>query len=201
MMLVYLAPILLMLVTSYGFTPAVTPNIYSPLTSSRNRLFFGLKKSILKMMDSDFATAMPSKPELSPYEKLVERGREYADRIRSYLGEGVEEPKELTVLEDACQNKADSETLAIRIYELMIEEGMLYDKNPETAMLTPTSYDIPSNLDVPEVKSEFKYLYSYGMSLIVNGMITMENVKGIVQTRLISRTGLEPEEFDAWLGF
>jgi hypothetical protein len=77
----------------------------------------------------------------------------------------------------------------------------MYDKDPDTGTLTPTEYDIPSNLDVPEVKKEFHYLYSYGIGLIANGLMSMETVKDIVKDRLIIRTGLSPQEFDEWLGF
>lgn len=82
----------------------------------------------------------------------------------------------------------------------MIERGMIYDEAPETGTLTPTEFDIPSNLKVPEVQSEFGYLYKYGMMLLSKGLLTEDQVKETVLERLIKRTGLSPEEFDAWLG-
>ena len=68
-------------------------------------------------------------------------------------------------------------------------------------MLSPTNFDIKNNLDIPEVKSEFAYLYKYGMNLCFAGVIDVEIMKDIVKTRLIQRTGLSPEEFDSWLGY
>mmetsp|Transcript_26645 Transcript_26645/g.30500 ORF Transcript_26645/g.30500 Transcript_26645/m.30500 type:complete len:96 (-) Transcript_26645:147-434(-) len=88
-----------------------------------------------------------------------------------------------------------------KIYELMIEQGMVYDQHPETGILTPTMFDIKSNLDVPEVKTEFSYLYNYGMNLCFAGVLSVDVVKDIVKSRLIERTGLTPEAFDEWLGF
>jgi hypothetical protein len=199
-------------VAAYGYAPAVQHNFGRAATPMRPTTAGGVVGFLAAtratstttarfMVESDFASAMPTKPELSLSERLEQRAREFVDTIRSSLGDGVAEPPELIALESAYTNGANPETLAIRIYELMIEQGMLYDKDPETGILTPTGYDIPSNLDVPEVQKEFKYLYTYGMSLIAGGIISIETVKDIVKDRLIARTGLEPEEFDAWLGF
>jgi len=57
------------------------------------------------------------------------------------------------------------------------------------------------NLEIPEVKQEFSYLYKYGMSLVAKGIVDVETIKEIVKGRLIERTGLSPEDFDEWLGF
>ena len=81
------------------------------------------------------------------------------------------------------------------------EQGMMYDVDADTGVLTPTQFDIKNNLDIPEVKAEFKHLYTYGMELIKRGMIDLDTAKDCVKTRLIERTGLSPEEFDEWLGF
>ena len=78
---------------------------------------------------------------------------------------------------------------------------MTYDIDPDTGRLTPTQFDIKENLDIPEVKKEFKHLYSYGMELIKRGLIDLDSCKDIVEKRLIERTGLSPEEFDKWLGY
>ena len=104
-------------------------------------------------------------------------------------------------LQQARDADADEKILAIKIYELMIEQGMTYDINPETGRLSPTEFDIKNNLEIPEVKSEFKQLYEYGMQLIQRGLIGMDDCKEIVKSRLIDRTGLSPEEFDKWLGY
>jgi hypothetical protein len=39
------------------------------------------------------------------------------------------------------------------------------------------------------------------MNLIAKGLVSVDSIKNIVQERLIKRTELTPEEFDAWLGF
>ena len=78
---------------------------------------------------------------------------------------------------------------------------MRYDIDPETGRLSPTQFDIKENLDVPEVKAEFKHLYSYGMELIKRGLLSLDTGKEVVTKRLIDRTGLTPEEFDKWLGY
>jgi hypothetical protein len=84
---------------------------------------------------------------------------------------------------------------------IIIEQGMMYDVDADTGVLTPTQFDIKNNLNIPEVKAEFKHLYNYGIELIKRGMIDLETAKDCVKTRLIERTGLSPEEFDKWLGF
>ena len=122
--------------------------------------------------------------------------------ISSRLDDGVLPPPELEALRNA--RDADDSTeqlLALRIYELMIEQGMTYDIDAETGRLRPTQFNIQQNLDVPEVKGEFKHLYSYGMELIRRGLIDLETCKDVVKKRLIDRTGLSPEEFDNWLGY
>jgi len=158
----------------------------------------------LKMSDfgSDFASAMPAKPELSMKEKLVESATVFIADIESRLADGVDAPPEIEALKEARDSPdSDEKLLALRIYELMIEQGMLYDIDAETGKLSLTDFDIKTNLDIPEVKAEFAHLYKYGMQLIGRDLIDMDTCKDIVQKRLIERTGLTPEKFDEWLGY
>jgi hypothetical protein len=67
--------------------------------------------------------------------------------------------------------------------------------------LTPTEFNVKENLDVPEVRDEFSHLYKYGMMMMNQGLVTADEIKTTVLERLIKRTGLEPEEFDKWLGY
>ena len=152
---------------------------------------------------SDFGSAMPEKPTQSTEEYLRESAGRAISSIRGSLADGVDPPKELEELDELIkeQDGVTVEAMSMKIYELMIERGMTYDEDPETGILTPTEFDIQSNLDVPEVKHEFDYMYRYGMTLIAKGLVGVDNVKKIVQQRLIRRTGLSPEEFDEWLGF
>jgi hypothetical protein len=108
----------------------------------------------------------------------------------------------------------------------MIEKGMMYDEEPETGKerylgmvsvqretspyinifpttgtLTPTEFNVKENLDIPEVRDEFSHLYKYGMMMMSQGLVTADEIKTTVLERLIKRTGLEPEEFDKWLGY
>ncbi|EJK58263.1 hypothetical protein THAOC_21629 [Thalassiosira oceanica] len=158
----------------------------------------------LKMSDlgSDFASAMPAKPELSMKEKLEESATVFIADIESRLADGVDAPPEIEALKEARDSPdSDEKLLALRIYELMIEQGMLYDIDAETGKLSLTNFDIKNNLDIPEVKAEFAHLYKYGMQLIGRELIDLETCKELVQKRLIDRTGLTPEEFDEWLGY
>jgi len=155
----------------------------------------------LKMSDFDFPSAMPEKPQQTMQEKLEESATQFIADLSTRLGDGVDPPPEMEALKKARDEGSDENTLATKIYELMIEQGMLYDIDAETGRLTPTQFDIKANLDIPEVKSEFKHLYEYGMELIKRGLIELDTCKGIVEKRLIDRTGLSPEEFDKWLGY
>jgi len=161
---------------------------------------------VILAMESDFASAMPDKPPMSIEEKLISSAREFVDNVRGNLGEGVAEPPELKALDDLCNNYdtlPSKESISICIYELMIETGMMYDRDPETGIMTPTEFggDLGEKLDIPEVKAEFKYLYSYGMSLISKKMVDINTMKEVVLEKLIARTGLEPKKFDEWLGY
>eukprot|EP01082_Thalassiosira_pseudonana_P002361 g1885.t1 g1885 contig11:270496-271551(+) len=159
-------------------------------------------QTTLQMSDFDFPSAMPEKPTLSPEDKLRESATTFIADITARLGKGVEEPPELEALRVVRDGEgSDVKVLALKIYELMIEQGMKYDVDANTGVLTPTQFDIKNNLDVPEVKAEFNHLYKYGMELIRRGMIDVEVAKDVVKTRLIERTGLTPEEFDEWLGY
>ena len=155
--------------------------------------------SALKM--SDFASAMPEKPTLSTKEKLSESATKFISDLEARLADGVEPPPEMEALRKARDADADEKTLALRIYELMIEQGMTYDIDAETGKLSPTQFDIKNNLDVPEVKAEFAHLYQYGMQLIARDLLDVDVAKECVKTRLIERTGMSPEDFDAWLGY
>jgi hypothetical protein len=154
------------------------------------------------MSDFDaFPSAMPEKPQLTVDEKMEDSADMFVETMTSALGEGVEAPPELEALKQARAQNAGVPKLALNIYELMIERGMLYDEAPDTGTLTPTEFDIQANLDVQEVKDEFGHLYKYGMQLMERGYLTPEEVKTTVLERLIKRTGMSPEEFDAWLGY
>lgn len=151
--------------------------------------------------ESDFASAMPEKPVLSFQEQMTESATTFMVDLESRLGEGVSVPTEFDELKAARDGKADPCELASKIYVLLIEQGMLYDQSPEDGTLTPTNFIIKENLEIPEVKEEFSYLYKYGMSLIAKEVVDVDTIKGIVKDRLIKRTGLSPEEFDSWLGY
>lgn len=153
---------------------------------------------VVRMSDFDFPSAMPEKPQLTREQRMEQSADEFIEAMTNALGEGVESPPELEALKEA---RANGGNLPLRIYELMIERGMLYDEAPEVGTLTLTEFDIPSNLDVNEVKDEFFHLYKYGMTLMENGLLTEDEVKTTVIERLIKRTGLSPEEFDKWLGY
>lgn len=154
------------------------------------------------LMESDFASAMPEAPQLTKREFLEQAADKTLASIQGALGEDVEPVPAVAELQETRNDPNSSEeNLAAAIYTLMIERGMTYDEEPDTGILTPTNFDIPSNLEVAEVKEEFLFLYRYGMQLISSGYVSVDTVKGIVQERLISRTGLSPEEFDEWLGF
>mmetsp|Transcript_14045 Transcript_14045/g.21068 ORF Transcript_14045/g.21068 Transcript_14045/m.21068 type:complete len:204 (+) Transcript_14045:124-735(+) len=155
--------------------------------------------SALKM--SDFGSAMPEKPELSMKEKLMESATTFIVDLEARLADGVDPPPEMEALKAARDADSDENTLALRIYELMIEQGMTYDIDAENGKLSPTQFDIKNNLDIPEVKAEFAHLYQYGMQLIARDLIDVDVAKECVKTRLIERTGKTPEEFDAWLGY
>ena len=150
---------------------------------------------------SDFASAMPEKPKLTVKEQMQESATAFISNMEGRLKEGVAPPPELDAVREARDSDAEIDVLAARIYELLIEQGMLYDQDPEDGTLSLTNFDIKNNLDIKEVKDEFSYLYKYGMSLCAKGILDVETVKSIVTERLIERTGLTPQEFDSWLGY
>ena len=162
------------------------------------------KESVLMMssMESDFGTAMPEKPKQTLLEKLNESATNFIVTLESRLANGVEAPPELQQLRSARDSSDTTEKELVKlIYELMIEQGMCYDEDAETGKLSPTDFDIPNNLEVPEVKQEFSHLYKYGMGLVQQNLMDVETCKSIVETRLIKRTGLTPQKFDEWLGY
>lgn len=144
---------------------------------------------------------MPEKPEQTMEEKLNESADDFILNLENAIVDKSTAPPELDTLREARKNNASATDITKLIYELMIERAMRYDEDLDTGSLTPTGFDIPNNLDIPEVKSEFKHLYSYGMALMNRDMMDGEVLKEIVIERLIKRTGLTPQEFDKWLGY
>jgi hypothetical protein len=144
---------------------------------------------------------MPEKPEMTIEEKMNQSADEFLDAMDNALADKSTAPPELEALREARKANAPAKELTVKIYDLMIERAMRYDEDLDTGSLTPTEFDIPNNLDIPEVKKEFDHLYSYGMMLMKRGMLDGETLKEIVIERLIKRTGLSPEEFDKWLGY
>ncbi len=185
-------------ITGWGAFGVVSPTqqLASPMISST--------KSALMMssMESDFGTAMPEKPKQTLAEMLNESATNFIVTLESRLAEGVEAPPELEKLRSARDSSDTNEKEMVKlIYELMIEQGMCYDEDAETGKLSPTDFDIPNNLEVPEVKQEFSHLYKYGMGLVQQNMMDVETCKSVVEARLIKRTGLTPQKFDEWLGY
>lgn len=183
-------------------------------------------------MESDFVSTFLPNVNMTYAERIVKQADDFCRQVRGSLGPNVEGPPELLVLEQAVEesfpptmttttttgddsvakkdkddNKAEmdhSKRLARLMYELMIECGLQFDKDPDTGIMTPTQFDnafIQENLDLPEIKDEFFHLYTYGLQLISMNVLTLDEVRDIAQTRIIPRSGLDPPAFDAWLGF
>jgi len=145
---------------------------------------------------------MPQKPELTLEEKMNQSADQFVENMINALSDGVDPPPELEAVKEARKRNASTAEITVKVYELMIERAMLYDEDPDTGALSVTGFtDIPSLLQIPEVKKEFKHLYSYGMMLMNRKLISKDILKEIVIQRLINRTGLSPEEFDKWLGY
>mmetsp|Transcript_2403 Transcript_2403/g.5214 ORF Transcript_2403/g.5214 Transcript_2403/m.5214 type:complete len:206 (-) Transcript_2403:89-706(-) len=157
--------------------------------------------SCLGMSDFDFPSAMPEKPETTLDEKLNQSADDFILNMDDAIVDKSTAPPELEALREARKANAPPSEISIKIYELMIERAMRFDADPDTGALTPTGFDIPNNLEIPEVKEEFSHLYSYGMMIMDKGLLEAEVLKEIVIERLIKRTGLTPEEFDKWLGY
>lgn len=131
-MMVRSLPILVfaLLPAGHGFTLVPTTSINNnqfPCVDSRFP-----SNTLLRMSDFDFPSAMPEKPQLTVDERIAQSADETIETISSALGKGVEEPPELDALRKARKSGAKTNELALRIYELMIERGMLYDEEPET---------------------------------------------------------------------
>jgi hypothetical protein len=188
------------LISVKGFAPVSIPLLQRRSASA----FVSSQSSSLYMSDfggSDFPSAMPPKPVLTVEEKMYESATDFIANLEGRLKEGVAAPPELEALREARDRDAPVPEMATKIYELMIEQGMLYDQDPESGLLGLTDFDISANLEIPEVKQEFSYLYKYGMNMITTGLVDVETLKDVVSKRLIKRTGLTPEEFDTWLGY
>jgi len=153
------------------------------------------------MSDFDFPSAMPEKPKLTMEERMNQSADDFLANMDNALVDKSTAPPELEALREARKANAPASEITVKVYDLMIERAMRYDEDPDSGSLTPTGFDIPNNLEVPEVKKEFSHLYSYGMMLMNRGMLDGEVLKEIVIERLIKRTGLSPEEFDKWLGY
>ena len=185
-------------VESFSVLPGHSPSSRR-FTTSPSPSF---SSSALFSTDFDFPSAMPEKPQLTLEQRMQQSADEFVESMSAALGEGVEAPPELEELQQLrSKDTATPSELAFKIYELMIERGMRYDEAPETGTLTPTEFNIKENLDVKEVQDEFAHLYKYGMMLMDRGLLTPDQVKDTVLSRLIERTGLTPEEFDTWLGY
>mmetsp|Transcript_27401 Transcript_27401/g.55980 ORF Transcript_27401/g.55980 Transcript_27401/m.55980 type:complete len:215 (+) Transcript_27401:166-810(+) len=183
------------------YSPSASSSVFKSNSSSAFQTHHA-STTALQMSDFDFPSAMPEKPQQTMREKLEDSATTFIADITARLGEGVEPPPELEALQAARDEEGgDAPTLALKIYELMIEQGMRYDVDPDNGKLTPTQFDIKNNLDIPEVKAEFDHLYKYGMELIRRGMLDIDVAKETVKEKLIKRTGLTPEEFDEWLGY
>lgn len=75
---------------------------------------------------------MPAKPTLTVDEKIAQGADHTIETVTNALGEGVEEPPELGKLREARKNGAPTSEVALLVYEVIIERGMLYDEEPET---------------------------------------------------------------------
>ncbi len=197
---VFLVTLQLVFFTScQGFSSFLFPRRSPVAFQLQQRRHLQLSRRFLS--DFDFPSAMPEKPQVTMEQKMEQSADDFIENMTNALGEGVEAPPELKELMLLRQKRTDPSTLALKIYELMIERGMRYDEAPETGTLTLTEFNIPDNLEVKEVQEEFGHLYRYGMLLMDRGLLTAEQVKETVVERLINRTGLTPTEFDTWLGY
>jgi len=132
-------------------------------------------------------------------EAFEQAAKQYLEEIGSCLGPGMTPPPEFEAVKNALDNGEKMTVLAARMYDLMCEQGMIYDK--VDGVLVPTEVNYKTDYDKPEVKTKVGYIYQYGINLIKRGIIEVDDVKSSVKERLIARVGLTPEEFDEWLGY
>lgn len=115
---------------------------------------------------------------------------------------GIDLP-ELALLKDSLTDPDPNSTVVDimkLVYKLMIKRVMLYDEDTDTGALTSTRFtDLPNNLENPEVKQRFVYLYNYGMALLQQKILDSDTVNVIMVSDLISLTELKPEKFRTWL--
>ena len=90
-----------------------------------------------------------------PRKDIRESATKLIADLRSRLAEGVAEASVLGDLLVARVNFAHVEELALKIYMLLIEQGMRYDQSPEDGTMTETYFDITNNLHTFEVKKVF----------------------------------------------
>jgi hypothetical protein len=174
-----------------------------------------VQSSDVEVIVSDADDTKSLNRDLLQKETFIRDGQQLIESMKDGLAKGQDGNDDgdddkivlMTVEMEALQKAIDDPTsssslLSQRIYELLIEKGMNYDLDPATGALTKTQFtDLSNLLDNRAVKNEFFRLYSFGMQAAMTGVLDTETVKQIVEERLVSRTGLSPTEFDAWLGF
>ena len=118
------------------------------------------------------------------------------DRFLGMLGEDAEPPTSLIELKSLVA-EGDEGAMAAGMYRLLIDQSLNYEINDDEKCV-PTTLDM-SNTEDEEVKEKYRYVYSYGITMLTRGMIAQEPLEKAVLEKLAGRVGMDGPAFDKWL--
>jgi len=134
----------------------------------------------------------PSEPQAP---SMADLSTQSIDRFLEML-DGVEPPPSVMNLKAAVQ-AGDEAAMAEGMYLLLIDQSLDYDIG-EDGSVTKTKLDLSDTSD-EAVKEKFRYVYSYGITMLSRGMIAQEPLQKAVLEKLAGRVGMDGPEFDKWL--
>lgn len=127
---------------------------------------------------------------------VAKAAQDALDNILNVLGDGVEGPESMGDVEKAI---AGGDNLAIgdALYKMLVDQHLNYDMTKEGQMV-PTIVDY-SKTDDAEVKAKVGYVYSYGISMMKNGLIAQDKLIDTVLNRVATQVNMDGPALDKWL--
>ena len=126
---------------------------------------------------------------------LAESAAAALDQMLGMLGEGCDPPAAAEPLRTAIAG-GDQLDIGEKLYLLLVEQTLEYDFIDGKFSKTKIDW---SKTDDDKVKEKMTYIYTYGIKMLTNGVLSEDALREAVLNKVASKVNMDGPAFDKWL--
>lgn len=123
---------------------------------------------------------------------------EQTRNLRAILGP-LAAPPELEALEEGVKKDLSNAELGERMFLLLIKMTLDYKTDPASQTVQIIDHPGETLEKTDDLQGKMQYLYTYGVRMMTTGLIDVDTLKEIVETKCAKRVGLTGQELDDWV--